>query len=192
MLRSALLALSGVALAVQDAHAAEGGLLTPSGGLMVWTLLIFIVLLFVLGKFAFGPITAAVEKRERDLEQAIADAKRDREEAQRLLAEQQAQIEAARAEAQRLIGEARTAGERVRATMLEETRAQQAELIERARRDITHERDRAIADLRREAVDLALAGASKVIERNLDSQANRQLVESFLASVMPAAAPAAR
>ena len=72
--------------------------------------------------------------------------------------------------------------------MLEETRTQQAELLERARRDIAHERDRAIADLRREAVDLALAGATKVIERNMDSQANRQLVESYLASVKPSPA----
>jgi F-type H+-transporting ATPase subunit b len=192
MLRSALIALLGVALAAQDVHAAEGGLLTPSGGLMVWTLAIFLVLLFVLAKFAFGPITAAVEARERALETAIADAKRDRDEAARLLAEHKAQIEGARAEAQRLIAEGRTVGERVKATMLEETRAQQAELLERARRDIAHERDRAIADLRREAVDLALAGASKVIERNLDSQANRQLVESFLASVKPSPATATR
>ena len=192
MLRSALIALLGVALAAQDVHAAEGGLLTPSGGLMVWTLAIFLVLLFVLAKFAFGPITAAVEARERALEQAIADAKRDREEAARILAEHKAQIEGARNEAQRLIAEGRSAGERVKATMLEETRAQQSELLERARRDIAHERDRAIADLRREAVDLALAGASKVIERNLDSQANRQLVESFLASVKPSPATATR
>src|SRR5687767_12443991 len=114
MLRSALLAVTAIVLAATDAHAAEGGLLTPSGGLMVWTLLIFIVLLFVLTKFAFGPITAAVEARERALEQAIADAKRDRDEAARLLAEHKAQIEGARNEAQRLIGEARTAGERVK------------------------------------------------------------------------------
>ena len=193
MLRPALLALVAVALAATDVHAAEGGnLLSPSGGLMFWTLLIFVVLLFVLTKFAFGPITAAVEARERALEEAIAGAKRDREEAARLLAEHKAQIEGARNEAQRLIGEARAAGERVKATMLEETRAQQAELLERARRDIAHERDRAIADLRREAVDLALAGASKVIERNMDSQANRQLVESFLASVKPSPATASR
>jgi F-type H+-transporting ATPase subunit b len=183
MLRSALLALTAIVLAATDAHAAEGGLLTPSGGLMVWTLAIFIVLLFVLSKFAFGPITAAVERRERMLEEAIAEAKRDREEAARLLAEHRAQLEAGRTEVQKLIGEGRTAGERVRAQMLEETKAQQAELLARAQREIGQERDRAIADLRREAVDLALAGASKVIERNLDDAANRALVESYLASI---------
>jgi F-type H+-transporting ATPase subunit b len=71
----------------------------------------------------------------------------------------------------------------MRADLLEQTHLQQAELLERARRDIDAERDRAIADLRREAVDLALAGASKVIERNLDDAGNRRLVEQFLASI---------
>ena len=187
MLRTALLALSAIMLSAREAHAAEGGLLTPNGGLMFWTLVIFVILLFVLAKFAFGPITAAVEAREQALEKAIADAKRDREEAARLVAEHKSQIEGARAEAQRLIGEARTAGEHMKAKMLEDTKAQQAELLERARRDIDAERQRAIADLRREAVDLALAGASKVVERNLDSATNRQLVEGFLASIKPTA-----
>jgi F-type H+-transporting ATPase subunit b len=185
MLRSALVAFLGVALAAKDAHAESPNLLAPNTGLMFWTLLIFLVLLGVLAKFAFGPITAAVEARERALEAAIDAAKRDREEAARLLAEHKAQIEGARAETQKLLGDARAAGERVKATMLEETRVQQQELLERARRDIAHERDRAIADLRREAVDLALAGASKVVEKNMDTQANRQLVESFLATIKP-------
>jgi F-type H+-transporting ATPase subunit b len=58
-------------------------------------------------------------------------------------------------------------------------------MLERARRDIDAEKDKAIAQLRREAVDLALAGASKVIEQNLESQKNRQLVESYLSSIGP-------
>ena len=193
LLRSALFAFLAIALVAPKAHAQHGtDLLTPAYGLMFWTLIIFVLLLVVLSKFAFGPITAAVEARERALEKAIDDAKRDREEAARLLAEHKAQIEGARAEAQRLLGEGRTAGERQRAQMIEETKAMQAEMLERARRDIAHERDRAIADLRREAVDLALAGASKVIERTMDSQSNRPLVESFLSSIKPAATPPVR
>ena len=69
--------------------------------------------------------------------------------------------------------------------MLETTRTEQAALLERARTEIGQERDRAILELRREAVDLAIAGASKVVEQNLDSQNNRRIVESFLASVPP-------
>jgi F-type H+-transporting ATPase subunit b len=74
-------------------------------------------------------------------------------------------------------------GERVRAEMLEETRIQQEAMLERARAEIVREKDRAIQQLRAEAVDLAIAGATKVIEKNLDDQANRKLVESFLSTV---------
>lgn len=158
-------------------------LLSPNTGLMFWTLLIFIVLFVVLQRFAFKPLTAAVEARERALEEAIKKAKDDREEAARHLEQQIKALEAARAEAQRIIADGRTTGEKLRGEMLEQTKHQQHELLERARVEIDNERKRAIADLRREAVDLALAGASKVIERNLDDQTNRKLVESFLATV---------
>ncbi|HWJ24774.1 MAG TPA: F0F1 ATP synthase subunit B [Gemmatimonadaceae bacterium] len=178
----ALILLSTTA-STAAAQEAKGGILSPRGGLMVWTLLIFGLLYFVLRRYAFPPIMAAVEAREKALEAAIEGAKRDREEAARLLAEQRQQIEAARADAQRFIVEGRAAGEKIRADMLEQTRQQQQELLERARRDIGAEKERAIADLRREAVDLAIAGAGKVIEKNLDEQSNRRLVESFLASL---------
>jgi F-type H+-transporting ATPase subunit b len=71
----------------------------------------------------------------------------------------------------------------MRTDMIEQTRKEQQDMLERARRDIESEKDKAIMQLRREAVDLALAGASKVIEQNLESQKNRQLVESYLASI---------
>jgi F-type H+-transporting ATPase subunit b len=171
-------------LAAQEAgHDAPAGLLDVNGGLMFWTLLIFIALMFILSKYAFGPITAAVEERERALEEAILAAKRDREEASAMLEQQRQQIEAARNDAQRLIADGRVSGEKLRAEMLEETRQQQQELLDRARREIGAERDRAIQQLRAEAVDLAIAGASRVIEKDLDDSSNRQLVEKFLVSL---------
>jgi F-type H+-transporting ATPase subunit b len=179
----AALSVAAFPVAAQEAAAPPASVLSPSGGLMVWTLVIFVVLMIVLTRFAFKPLTAAVEARERALQDAIDAARRDREEAAKLLAEQQRQIEEARNEAQRYIAEGRQAGEKMRADMLEHTRQEQQQLLERARQEISAERDRAIADLRREAVDLALLGASKVIEKNLDDQTNRRLVESFLSSV---------
>jgi len=170
-------------LASETAGAGGGGLMSPNGGLMIWTFLIFIALFLILRRYAFGPITAAVEKRERALEEAIEGAKRDREEASRMLAEQRQGIEAARTEAQRFIAEGRAAGEKMRVDMIAQTGVQQQEMLERARREIASERDRAIQALRHEAVDLAIAAASKVVEKNLDADANRRLVESFLASL---------
>jgi F-type H+-transporting ATPase subunit b len=178
----ALLALSPVALFAQEGSGTRT-FMKPDTGLMVWTLVIFVLLMFVLSRYAFGPITAAVEAREKALEDAIEGAKRDREAAAKLLQEHQAAIEAARGEAQKIIADGRAVGEKMRADMIEQTRKEQQDMLERARREIESEKDKAIMQLRREAVDLALAGASKVIEQNLESQKNRQLVESYLSSI---------
>ncbi len=163
--------------------AAEVNLLSPNGGLMFWTIIIFAVLLFVLSRYAFKPMLAAVEAREQSLQRALDEARQNREEAIRVLEQHRQQLEAARGEAQRLIAEGRATAEKVRTDLLEQTRAQQQEMLARARRDIETEKTNAIADLRREAVDLAIAGASKVIERNLDTQADRKLVETFLSTL---------
>jgi F-type H+-transporting ATPase subunit b len=188
-MRSSLVALflAGSAvvpvLGAQEAEPAKGGLVSLQLNLMFWTLGIFLILYVILRRFAFGPIAAAVESREKALEAAISAAKSDREAAAKLLAEHQSQIEAARGEAQKLIADGRAVAEKMRSDLLEQTRREQQDMLERARREIDAEKDRAIAQLRREAVDLALAGASKVIEQNLESQKNRQLVESYLASI---------
>jgi F-type H+-transporting ATPase subunit b len=175
--------IAAIAAILQGEHPASGNILTPSGGLMVWTLVIFLILLFVLSKFAFGPITEQVRKREHALEEALAEAKRDREEAGKLLAEQRKQLEAARDEGQKLIADARGAAEQSRQDIVQQAHTQQQEILDRTRDDIRAERDKAIAELRREAVDLAIVGASKVIEKNLDDRTNRELVERFLESV---------
>jgi F-type H+-transporting ATPase subunit b len=190
LLRS--LVLSAVTAAPALAQGEKVDLLSPNYGLMAWTLIIFVVLAFVLTKFAFGPITRSVEAREQALEQAINAAKRDREEAATLLAEQRAALDEARSDAQRIIVDARATAERVRAELVEQAHTEQTNILSRARQEIEIEKGRAIAQLRREAVELAIAGASRVIDRTLDQAANRQLVESFLASVSPDAVTASR
>ncbi len=169
--------------ATADGTPEKVNLLSPNGGLMFWTLVIFLILFAILGKLVFPKIIAAVEAREKALEEAIEGAKRDRDEAARMLAEQQRQIEVARGEAQKLIVEGRQVGEKLRADMIEETHQQQQQMLERARREIEAEKQRAIVEMRREAIELAIAGATKVIEKNLDDQSNRKIVESFLSSI---------
>lgn len=174
-------------LSASPAFAAEAGgpvnLLDPKVGLMFWTLIIFGLLFFVLSRFAFKPLFAAVEAREKALEDAIEGAKRDRAETEALLSQQRAQLEAARNEAQAIIAASRETAEKMRSDLLAQTKQQQEEMIEQARRTISGEKAAAIADLRREAIDLAIAGASRVIEQNLDSANNRKIVESFLATL---------
>jgi F-type H+-transporting ATPase subunit b len=167
----------------EHAAAPQQGLMSIQLNLMFWTILLFGILFFLVNKYAFPVILGAVESREKALADAIEGAKRDRDEAAKLLADHRAKIEAARDEAQKFIAEARVVAEKSRADLLEKTRADQQEMLERARKDIGVERDKAIAQLRKEAVDIAIAAATKVIEENLDSDKNRKVVESFLSSL---------
>jgi F-type H+-transporting ATPase subunit b len=190
---SRLLSLTNAAVALAQEGSGSGGasLVALRLNLMFWTLINFGLLCFMLRKWAFPAILDAVEKREKALADALAAAKRDREEAQRLLEDHRHQIEAARGEAQQLIADGRAIAEKMRTDMLEQTHQEQQTMLERARREIESEKERAVAQLRREAVNLAIAGAGKVIEQNLDNTKNRQLVESFLSS-LPAMSTSAR
>ena len=163
--------------------AGGAGPLSVDGGLVIWTLVVFGLLLFVLRRSAWPLLLAAVREREKRLERMLADAARDREEAAALLAEHTRLVAAARAEAQELIAQARTVAEKERATLLAQAREQYEQLLARARKEIESEKEKAILELRREAVDLSIAAASKLIEANLDSDANRRLVMEYLVSL---------
>ncbi len=176
-------------LVTLQGHAAEtpqeqlSGPLTVEGGLMIWTVVVFLILLAVLRRFAWPAILGAVEAREQALERMLADAAKDREQAATLLAEHQKLIGEAKTQAHGIIVEARGIAEKERALAMEKTRQEQEELLDRARREIRDERDRAVAELRREAVDLSLAAASRLIERRLDAETDRKLVVEFLAGL---------
>ncbi|MEX0912796.1 MAG: F0F1 ATP synthase subunit B [Gemmatimonadota bacterium] len=174
-----------------DASAAEGGLLTPSSGLMFWTILTFVVVLVVLWKMALPPILSAVEAREQQIRDLIAEAERDREAAQAALAEQTHLLEETRASVQDLVAEGRTAGERVRDEVIAEARRTAEEIATRARREVRQELDSALQELRLEAVDLAMAAAGKLVDRNLDSDDNRRLVRDYLEDLSAESAAAA-
>jgi len=173
--------------------AQEGGLLGVSEGLMFWTILTFVIVLIVLWKAALPPILAAVEAREQQIRDLIAAAALDREAAQQALAEQNKLLDDTRSRIQELVGEGRTAGERMRDEIVSDARRQADELLVRTRRDVRQELDRAKQELRLEAVEIAIAAATKLIDRNLDEEDNRRLVRQYLADLelaAPAAVPA--
>ncbi|HKS05835.1 MAG TPA: F0F1 ATP synthase subunit B [Gemmatimonadaceae bacterium] len=167
----------------QEHAAGPVNLLAPSAGVMFWTLIIFGTFAFIVWKAFYPSIIENMKSRENALRDALDSAKRDRDEAARVLADHTAKLEAARGEAQKMLADGRAAAERMKEQAVADTKKQQDELLARAKRDIETEKAKAISDLRAEAVDLALRGASKVIERNLDDAANRKLVEDFLGSV---------
>jgi F-type H+-transporting ATPase subunit b len=180
-MKQSLFALTLVAPA-QEEHAASGPL-TIEFGLMFWTIIVFVLLLLILKRFAYPALLGAVEARERALQQQLDEAERNRAESAALLAEHKKLLAEARTQAHALLVEARTTAEKERALAMEKTLQEQQQLLERARRDIVGERDRAIAELRREAVDLSLAAASKLIGERLTSDTDRKLVQEYLTSL---------
>lgn len=187
-LRLALLLLVLSPLPLLAAEEGQGGLLTPEGGLMFWTILVFIVVLAALYKFAYPHILGAVEAREQHIRELLAAAARDRDEAQALLEQQRREHEQLRAQAQEMFAEARASGERTREELLTQARREHAELLERARRDIAAEMELAMDQVRRDSVELAIAAAEKLVQHNLDDERNRRLVREFLGQAERSAA----
>ena len=177
-------------LALLQEHGApaggEGRPPTPfdiNTGLIFWTLIVFGILLVMLWRFAWPTIVKTVEERERRIAKQLADAEQANAQAQKLLEEHKAAMAQARAEAQDLIGKAKTVAQKEREVLLAKAHEEQDQILERARREIGAERDKAIVALRREAVELSIAAASKLVEANLDSEANRKLVTEYLAGL---------
>ena len=168
-------------LFLQEEH--TPGPLSVDPGLMIWTVVIFVALLLILKQFAWPAILGAVEAREKALEQQLAEAERNRAEAAQLLAEHKKLMGDAKAQAHAIVVEARQLAEKERAVAMEKTKQEQDELLQRARREIGEERDRAVADLRREAVDLSIAAASKLIGERLGTDTDRKIVTEYLASL---------
>ena len=167
----------------EAAHEAAEEAFSPfsiNTGMMFWTLLIFLVLVALLWKFGWPSILKSVEDRERRIQQQLDDAERGRAEAARLLEEQKQLLAAARAEGQEIIARAKSVAQKERETLLAKTHDEQEQLLARARTEIASETQKALQAVRREAVDLSLAAASKLIEGNLDSDANRRLVTQYI------------
>lgn len=178
------MAVPGIALALSPAalYAAEGGpgLFDVNLGLSLWTVVIFLLLVGLLGKYAWGPILAQVEAREKRIQDALDESAASREQAAKLLDEHKAQLADARRQASEIIAEGKSAGEKVRKEIEEKARVEAQGIVEAARREIQRERDQAIVELRRESVDLALAAASKLMGERLDDARDREMVMGYL------------
>jgi len=154
-----------------------------NGGVIIWTVVIFVILLAVLYRLGYPALLKMVEERERRIQKQLDEAEKANAEAQRILEEHKKQIAAARNEAQDILAKAKAVSQKERETLLAKAREEYDALLNRARKDIEAEKDKAIQALRREAVELSIAAASRVIESNLDTDANRKLVADFLDSL---------
>lgn len=155
-------------------------LIQPDIGLIFWTIVTFVAVAWVLKRYAWKPILAIIEAREKSIREALEDSKRAREAAEEALAKNRELVAQARGESARIVAEGQREAERMRSEILARARTDSAAVLEQGRRQIELETKQAVADLKETVVQVALDAAGKVISASLDDARHRRLVEEYL------------
>jgi len=163
----------------------DNPLVQPDPGLFIWTILTFLVLVALLAKFAWRPLLQALESRQESIRKSLDDAQKAKQELERLHAESAEIIRQSRVEADAIVTRSRGDAERLREEMKQKARTEADAIVKNAERQIQLETGRAIQQIRREAVDLSVMIASKLIQRNLTKEDNERLIEEALKQVEP-------
>ena len=181
-----LLTVALLALAAIPLHAAEEAPLSPFAGNLgnaLWTLGIFLIVVLVLGKFAWGPVLSLLKQREEFIHKSLSDAKRDRDAAEARLKDYAAKLQSAQAEAVSIIEDARRDAERLREELRQRARTEADNILKNAERQIEQQTTRAVQQIRREAVDLSVTIASKLLQRNISKDDNERLIADALKQI---------
>jgi len=166
---------------------AAGSLTDVRPGLIIWTLLTFIVVAFLLRRLAWGPLLKAVEGREQKIAEAIESAKRERAEAEKLLAEQKAAMAQVRQETAAQLQKAQESVAKFREELMAKSRADAESMKADAARVIDEERKKALRDIKAQAASLALTIAERLLEERMDDAKQQQLAEWFANELGPRA-----
>ena len=159
------------------------GIMDLRPGLTIWTAITFLLLVVLLSKFAWGPIVRMLDERERTIREAIEQAKKERAEADRALAEQKATLAAAQREAAELAQKSKQEVEALRADLTAKARKEADDLVAQARKQIQEEKSKALAELKGQVADLAIDAARRLIVSSLDEKSQRALVEEYISNL---------
>src|SRR3970040_1556331 len=152
-------------------------LVQPDPGLYIWTIATFLILLWLLAKVAWRPLLEALERRQESIRKSRDDAQKAKQELERLHVESQRILSVARSEADQILSNTRSDANRFRDELKQKAQAEAAGIVKNAGRQIEMETARALQQIRTEAVDLSVAIASKLLERNVSKEDNERLIE---------------
>jgi F-type H+-transporting ATPase subunit b len=162
---------------------ASNALISVTPGLMIWTIVCFLITLWVLKRYAFGPIQKMLDDRREQIRRSIEDAEHSRDEARKLLEEHRELMNQARSDAEQILAEARNTAVAMEGRMREETEAERQRRLEETRREIAAETARALEQIRSEVADLTLEATSIVVGKKLDSARDRELITEAIGSL---------
>lgn len=165
--------------------ASEGGgsLLSVDAGLAFWTTLTFLILLIILGKFAWKPILTALKQRENAIKDSLEQAEKAKEEAKKILEENQANLNKAEEESKKIIEQSRQYAETLKEQLIKESRAQAQKLIDEASVEINRKKDEAFNELKNQIAEISVQAAEKILRQNLNTDSNRKIVDSYISEI---------
>jgi F-type H+-transporting ATPase subunit b len=149
-------------------------------GLIIWTIVTFVLLAIVLRAYAWKPLMAALQQREDHVRSSLERAEAARAEAERILEDNRKQLANAGAEATRILAEGRALGEKLKNELLDQANKQSRKMIDQAKQEIDREKDAALEKLRSEVASLAIGAAEKILDETLDETRHRKIVDGYL------------
>jgi F-type H+-transporting ATPase subunit b len=152
-------------------------LVQPDPGLYIWTIATFLILLWLLAKFAWRPLLEALERRQETIRKSLDDAQQAKQELERLNVESRKILNEARVQAEQILSQTRSDATRLRDELKQKAQSEAAGVMKNAERQIEMETARAVQQIRNEAVDISIAIASKLLERNVTREDNERLIE---------------
>ena len=158
-------------------------LVQPDPGLFIWTIVVFLVLLALLAKFAWRPLLEALDSRQAAIAKSLDDAQAAKRELERLTQESAAIIRTARVEADSIVSRSRLDADRLREEMKQKARAESDYIVRDAQRQIQLQTGQALQQIRREAAELSIAVASKILQRNISKEDNERLIDEALKQI---------
>jgi F-type H+-transporting ATPase subunit b len=163
-----------------DPHQKKDTLLSVEPGLLIWTIIIFFILLFLLKKFAWGPILKSLSEREKSIKDSIDKAELLKQESEKLLAQNRDLLAKADDEARKIISEGKEMAEKLRNDLMGKTHEDSAKMLQQAKAEIEREKMAALNELRNEIAQLATEAAGKIIDENLDPEKQKKIVNNFI------------
>ena len=155
-------------------------LVQPDPGLIIWTIITFLLLLLILKKAAWKPLLSALQKREDTIANSIQKAEQAKVDAEKLLKEHSERLAQAEAEAQRIINEGRQLAEKIKENITSEAKAISDKIIKESKEEIEKSRQAAIESLKKDISQIAILAASKIISENLDEKVDKKLVDKMI------------
>ena len=163
----------------------DNPLVQPDPGLFIWTILTFLVLLYLLAKFAWRPLLTALESRQEGIRKSLDDADQAKRELEQVQEESNRIVMKARADADAIIASSRADAAKLQDELKQKARAEADGIVQKAQKEIQRQTEQSLSQIREEAVDLSLMIASKLIQKNLSAEDNDKLIENALSQVRP-------